>query len=166
MIESRKVNDMPEKVFIGDDGKVTFICPECKRSKTTHASNYKHSETAVKVNCKCACGHAYSVLLERRKYIRKNLNLRGIYYLMTRDERGMMTVIDMSRSGMKIRLEVERSLALGERLALEFRLDDKEKSLIRREVFIRSVKGALVGVEFCHPEHYDKLGHYIAWQFS
>lgn len=154
---------MSLKVFINDKNMATFICPKCEKSKTTNVSKYKQTETSVRVNCKCPCGHSYSVLLERRKHTRKKISLIGTYSLVSSGDRGQMTVIDISRTGLRIRLSVKREFELGEKLKLEFTLNDQHRSLIRREVYVRSLKDQFIGVEFCQMEHYDQLGSYLAW---
>ncbi len=77
-----------------------------------------------------------------------------------------MIVVDLSRTGLGIELSVEQKFDIGEKLFLEFRLDDKQNSLIEREVVVRSIKGKLVGVEFSRLDHHDQLGPYIAWQLD
>ncbi len=156
---------MAGKVFINEKNMATFICPECQKAKTTNVAKYKHIETAIKVNCKCPCGHKYKVLLERRKFNRKELNLPGKYICLKNDDRGLMTVADISRTGLGLRLNVERKFDKGEKLLLEFNLDDRERSFIKREVYVRSVNGLAVGCEFCRHDHqHDALGPYLAWQ--
>ncbi len=157
---------MSLKVFINDKNMATFICPKCEKSKTSNVAKYKQTETSVRVNCKCPCGHSYSVLLERRKHTRKPISLLGTYSCVNSGDRGQMTVVDISRTGLKIRLSVKRELELGEKLNLEFTLDDQNQSTIKREVYVRSLKDQFVGVEFCKMEHYDQLGPYLAWNLG
>lgn len=157
---------MTQKVFISNEDKATFICPECKRSKTTSVSKYKAWETAVRVNCKCPCGHTYSVLLERRKHVRKPLNLPGTYQLLNKNNRGRMKVVDMSRSGLRLEVFYPKDFAPGDRVRLTFNLDDPDQTTIIKEVHVRSVKNNFIGVEFISFEHYDKLGPYILYRIE
>ena len=157
---------MSQKAFIAKDNTATFVCPECQKSKTADVSKYKHIETAVRVKFKCPCGHSYSVLLERRKHIRKHLNLSGIFINKKNSERGNMTVTDLSRSGLRLKLNFSQDLKPGDKLDLEFTLDDKLRSLVKKEVVVRSVNDLSVGVEFIHSEHFDKLGPYLLFHFD
>ncbi len=137
---------MTAKVLMNEKNMATFICPKCNKVKAANVSKYKDIETAVKIKCSCPCGHSYSVILERRKHNRKQLNLIGNYVSLKDNNRGTMIVVDLSRTGLGIELSVEQKLDIGEKLFLEFRLDDKQNSKIEREVDVRSIKGTLVGV--------------------
>jgi len=111
-------------------------------------------------------------MLERRKFYRKDTNLPGAYFYKKtnlpgtythegRNDRGLMTVINISRSGLKIRLNVPRNFIPGDRLLVEFNLDDRERSPIKKSVIVRNVQEKFVGVEFAAIEHFDKLGAYL-----
>lgn len=154
---------MSQKVFINVDDTATFKCPQCERTKTADVSEYKTSRSAVRVNCKCPCGHAYTVLLERRKYIRKNLNLNGIYHNLGNDIRGRLKIMDMSRSGLRLEVSDPTDFKSGDCLKLTFKLSDKEQTTITREVYVRTIKDKYIGVEFESIDHYDKLGAFILY---
>jgi len=157
---------MLQKVFIANDNTATFVCPECQKSKTANVSKYKDIEKAVRVNFKCPCGHSYSVLLERRKHIRKHLNLSGTFVNKNTSDQGNMTITDLSRSGLRIKLNFPQKLEPGDKLDLEFTLDDKLRSVVKKEVIVRSVKDLSIGVEFVYSEHFDKLGPYLLFNFD
>jgi hypothetical protein len=157
---------MPIKIFIANDDTAAFICPECQKSKTVNVTKYKNIQTAVRVKCKCPCGHSYSVLLERRKNIRKNINLIGSFLYEKSGEKGNMLVTDLSRSGLRIKLSNPIDIQVGEKLSLEFTLDDKERSLIHKKVVVKSVQGNSLGVKFLQEDHFDKLGPYLLFNFD
>jgi predicted RNA-binding Zn-ribbon protein involved in translation (DUF1610 family) len=157
---------MSQKAFIAKDNTATFVCPECQKSKTADVSKYKHIEKAVRVKFKCPCGHSYSVLLERRKHIRKHLNLSGMFINKRNSKKGNITITDLSRSGLRLKLNFSQDLKPGDKLDLEFTLDDKVRSLVKKEVVVRSVNDLSVGVEFIHSEHFDKLGPYLLFHFD
>ncbi len=156
-----------KKVFITASNMATFVCPKCQHSRTKNVSQYKDIQTAVKVKCKCPCGNIYHVLLERRKDLRKTLNLPGTYHGITDESlRGTMVVKDLSRSGMNLQLNVKKAFEVSDKLQVEFNLDDNQRSLIRKEVVIRSVRGFNIGVEFTTTDHYDALGPYLLYNFN
>jgi c-di-GMP-binding flagellar brake protein YcgR len=157
---------MTAKVLINEQNMSTFICPKCNKAKTANVSKFKDIKKAVKIKCNCPCGHSYSVILERRKYNRKQLNLVGAYTSLKDNNRGSMIVVDLSRIGLGMELGIEHKFDIGEKISLDFRLDDKQESLIEREVVVRSIKGNFVGVEFCRHDHHDQLGPYIAWRID
>jgi hypothetical protein len=142
---------MNKKVSITDSNKATFVCPKCEQTKTVDVTKFVYTDNAVKVHSKCSCGHKWTSLLERRKEFRKMVNLPGSYDYIKDDmvvARGRMKVIDLSFSGIKIKLNIERNLQMGETLNLEFHLDDNKRTLIQKRVQIRSVRGLSIGTTF------------------
>jgi hypothetical protein len=160
-----KFAEMTEKVFITADNKATFACPNCEKTKTVDISQYKNFNKAIRIKLKCSCGHSHTVFLERRKHYRKETNFPGEYIQIGSGEKkgsGMMTVKNLSRSGMKIQLNVTPNLKVGDRLMVLFHLDDKNKSLIRKETIVRNINDSFIGVQFCRVDEYDKiLGFYL-----
>jgi len=157
---------MTEKVFIGSNDTAIFKCPVCKKSKTANVSSYKSMQTAVHVKCKCPCGHTYSALLERRKHIRKDLHLSGRYMNKNGGDRGTMEILDLSRSGLRMKIDADTEIKIGDILKLQFTLDDKQNSEVTKEVIVRSISGHSLGTEFLSLEHYDKLGSYLLFDFA
>lgn len=165
---------MAQKVFITNNNLATFICPQCEKTRTVDVSKYKNLAQAAKVKVKCSCGHAYSVELDKRKHYRRETSLTGVYIHIVSSlgtdfseevGKGIMTVQDLSRSGLRFKLNVAPTFAVGDKLLLEFRLDDKKRSLIKKEVSIRSIKGLIIGTEFTHLDPSDSsdraIGFYL-----
>ncbi|RJP75490.1 MAG: PilZ domain-containing protein [Desulfobacteraceae bacterium] len=160
------VTEMTEKVFIGSNDMATFKCPECMRTKTASVSRFRNIRKAVHVKCKCPCGHTYSALLERRKHIRKDTHFAGIFIHENGVDRGTMDILDLSRSGLKIKTNFKTDVKVGDKMKLEFILDDKQHSKVSKEVIVRSINGLYLGTEFVSLEHYDKLGSYLLFDFG
>jgi len=132
---------MNEKVYISSKQMATFICPQCKRSKTVSVARYA-----------------------RRKYRRQtNLPARYIHLIDGRKVgQGVATVRDLSAGGMKLRFSSPPQLAVGDLLQVEFRLDDANRSPISKKVIIRNISGDQAGTEFALTEACDKaLGFYL-----
>jgi hypothetical protein len=142
---------MVKRVPITDSNKATFICPKCKTMKTVDVSKFAHTDGVVKIKSKCSCGHRWISEFEKRKQYRKRVNFAGTYdYIKDGKvvDRGGMTVVDLSNGGVKVKLNVERDLQAGAHLDLEFHLDDKNGTLIKKRVKIRSVSGVYLGTTF------------------
>jgi len=159
---------MTEKVFLNDNKMATFVCQECGKSRTADVSGYIQRDRAIKLKVKCECGHSYSAFLERRQEFRKMANLSGeyIYSLPSgKVEKGEMTVKDVSRAGLRIKVDVMPHFKIGTTFTVEFRLDDKSKTLIRKDVIVRNMSDYSIGAEFCSislSDSYDKaLGFYL-----
>jgi hypothetical protein len=76
--------------------------------------------------------------------------------------KGSMRVVDISSTGLKLKLSVERNFEIGETLRVEFELDDKRHTPINKRVIVRNVKRNLVGTAFAPNEGEDpSLGFYL-----
>jgi hypothetical protein len=140
---------MPEqKVFINNDNMATFVCPKCKKATTADVHEYKDINKAVRIQHTCACGHSHTVLLERRQFYRKYVSIPGFYTIDGEDVKRPMTVKDLSRSGLKLKIEEEANLKIGDKLNVEFQLDNPQKTLIKKEVRVKTVMGLNVGTAF------------------
>jgi c-di-GMP-binding flagellar brake protein YcgR len=127
-----------------------------------NVARYIPVETAVNVNCKCKCGNTFKVSLERRRFFRKGINLNGQCYYMNSDGTFFgVTVKDISRSGLKLMMNAEHNISIGENLKVTFILDDRPETKIHRNITVRAINGKYVGAQFPSSEHYDKLGQYL-----
>ncbi len=144
---------MPEKVFVTENNTATFICPNCSFSKTADVSKYKDINEEIRIKLKCKCRHTFSVSLERRASFRKDVELGGTFTHRSSKgviEKGSLFVNNISRNGVKFKVKVEPRFREGDNILLEFQLDDKHQSLIKKEVVIRSIhNGIIIGSEFC-----------------
>lgn len=89
------------------------------------------------------------------------INLPGIFHKIDDGNRGKIIVINMSRMGIQFKLNVPQSFKKGTRLILEFTLDDKLESEVRKDVIVHAEKDLYVNAEFKIKNHYDKLGPYL-----
>ncbi len=153
---------MATKVFVSSNGIATFVCPKCGKIVRKNMSKYTSINKAVRIKCKCSCNHIYSAILERRKAIRKQHVLQGTYF-RNKGDQGSFFVKDISNSGIKMEIPLKPSIKIGEKMRIEFILDDVTNSVIRREVVVRNVFDSCVGVEFISKEHYDKFGSYLLY---
>jgi hypothetical protein len=156
---------MMEKVYITSKQMATFICPKCQNSKTVDVSQYASLDKIVKVNVKCPCGYAYTSILEKRKKHRRETNLHGSYIRIVNGKAaggGLMTVRDLSITGMKLQINEDHGCVAGDVIKVEFHLDDTQRSLIRKKVIIRNINGKEFGTELAPTEALDKaLGFYL-----
>jgi urease gamma subunit len=158
---------MVERVYPTESNKATFICPKCKNTKTVDVSKFANIASTVKVNSRCSCGHQWTSVLEKRKQYRKKVNLQGTYALIsdgfiTDRDRGGMAVTDLSAGGVKLKLNIKRNLQIGDRLNIEFRLDDGKRTIIKKDVVIRNISGIYIGAAFKSTDPYDPvMGFYL-----
>jgi len=122
--------------------------------ESVDASMYKETDDAVGVTYKCTCGYTYNLLLEKRKYYRKETRLPGTYFFGKGEK--PMTVKDLSLTGLKFEVENEPDFMVGDKLFVEFHLDDTQKTQIKKQVIIKIISGLSIGAEFCPEKGSDK----------
>ncbi len=154
---------MSEKIKLVD-GKAKFICPVCFKAKSLDMSEHKDTATPVKVNCKCTCGHAFTVLLDKRQYKRTKVTLPGVYIRYIEDKevnRKTMTVVDLSPFGLKFMLHEKHNIQPSDRLEVIFNLNDPQETQITRKMVVKYVKNLDVGAEFFSKDQHDEICLYL-----
>ena len=160
---------MLQKAYITSNHMITFVCPKCQHPRVVSIADHTELEKADKVRVTCKrCNHKYRVAIERRAQYRKTVNLPGTYTHVVNGQmrgKGYMTVVDLSRTGLKIKLNEIEGFSIGDKLVIEFNLDDAKHSLIKKEVKIMKIDKTELGVAFysMHPSNpSDKaLGFYM-----
>jgi len=155
---------MALKVFMNKKKMATFTCPECDKIRQMDVSKYYKINKPIKLKYTCTCKHKFSVILERRQHVRKKISLKG--HIIGNLKKIPILVLDISRFGLKIKLIEKFEVTVGEKIRIEFTLDDREQSKIYKGVIVRSVFSGEIGVEFDSSDHYDKLGTYLLFHFS
>jgi c-di-GMP-binding flagellar brake protein YcgR len=156
---------MVEKVYIARNNMATFVCPSCENTTTVDVTKYIKMDKKVRVNIRCRCGHSFVSELEKRKKYRKRVNLPGTYTYSGpghRTDKGIMTVRDISSTGLKLRLNVKRNFEIGEKMVVEFNLDDRRRTPISKKVIVKNIVQNYIGVAFS-PNEPDTpaLGFYL-----
>ncbi len=95
----------------------------------------------------------------------ERLELKGSYFDLSDHYRGTMTVVNMSLSHVILKLAEQQIIPYGTDLEIEFILDDKPKSLIKKDVKVLAPVGGYLKCSFVKPEHYDRLGPYLHFNF-
>ena len=138
--------------------KPTFECPACKKSKQEDVSKFTALNKAIRLKARCSCGNAYSVFLERRRHVRKQVDFPGTYTLLQTSSprtEGVLRIKDLSRYGVKLKFNSAPDFNIGDHLTIEFNLDDAKHSLITKEVIVRKIMDTSVGVEFATVDSAD-----------
>lgn len=153
---------MPKSIPIREENQATFACPKCGRSKTVDIGDFLDLTGMVKVRYKFSCARASSIgrkggakplcssgtaILERRRYRRKTVSLRGAIRTGTGEKE--VTLLDISKAGVRFSLSRQETLRTGERLDLTFHLDNRSRTRLRKEILVREVRGLFVGSEYC-----------------
>ena len=152
------------RIFINDRGEGTFVCPACNKGVIKDLSQFSEIQKAVRLKCKCSCGNAYRVLLERRHHYRKPVSLVGMYFFQGGKGapiKGLIKIRDISQSGIQFLVNSMPEFQVGDNLTIEFTLDDEERSQIREAGIVQRIQSNIVGLDFKTTDHYGKLGRYL-----
>jgi hypothetical protein len=160
---------MTVKAYINRDQTATFICPQCHKPGLKDVRKYIQRNKYTKLKVTCKCGHQYEAELEKRKKFRRRTNLDGIYKyaIKTPDNKisegaCKMTVTNLSFTGLRVKVHAPPRFAVGDKLTVEFKLDDIRQSLVRKDVLVQNVNGFSAGMEFVFNDPYDSsLGFYL-----
>lgn len=138
----------PKKAFINRKNQATFVCPSCGDAKVVDVTKFLAIKKPVRFKRKCRCGQITPFLLERRQFYRKQVDIEGTCRVRKSNDQIPVRIQDLSRSGLKIDLVTDYPIEIGDRLFAEFRLDNKQRTLIQREVVVRKIEGQSLGTEF------------------
>lgn len=153
---------MRQTIYVDSLDTARFTCPECNQEKTMQLSEYNLKKYRTHVNCTCRCGCTYGVILEKSPDSAQKTSLKGRF--VSRGVHrcsGTMKIEKLNSKGIMLRTNLEQDILPGLKLFLEFTLDDKKKSIIKKEVVVRAKKGKYLSAEFTTEEHYDSLGPYL-----
>lgn len=156
---------MIEKVFITSQNTAKFVCPNCQKSRVADVSKYSNLNKEIKIRVKCLCGNKFTVLLERRKQYRKETNISGsfIHYIDSKATgRGLITICDLSLTGLKFKVDYEHLFSVDDVLEVRFLLDNPQRTLMHKKVIVKNINMPYVGSGFPIMEREDKeLGCYL-----
>jgi PilZ domain-containing protein len=156
---------MDEKAYITSDNTAIFACAACNRQHIVDVSKYLDLPEKTRMRLTCKCGHSWTTMLEKRRHYRKDVSFPGRYIFRTEGKptfEGNMTVVDISRRGLKVTLHDKRDFQAGDWLEVEFRLDNKPRTLVKRMTIIKSAFGLKLGLAFPEHKHEDPdIGFYM-----
>ena len=139
---------------------VTFTCLRCSQAGSVNIPEDFHRNNSMKIECQCECGYQFKREVERRRHNRKVVKLSGWYNYSNEIQlepgvvagtfvgKGKMTVMDLSVSGVKVKLKKKEDLKINDRLQVEFYLKDYKRTLIRETATIKNIYKKYVGGAF------------------
>ncbi|MDI6795876.1 MAG: PilZ domain-containing protein [Desulfatibacillaceae bacterium] len=150
------------KAYVNPDFTALLVCPHCGMSRSTNVEKYAENKDPLRVKCRCAV--IYGVNLEFRRQYRKKTNLPGRYTIMGPPNRiGPMIVVNVSMGGIGFVTKGINPLKVGDKVEVDFKLDDVNQSQVKRNAVVRVVDESFVGVQFTGQSGvYDAaLGFYL-----
>lgn len=159
--EYRSLSEEPKKIFVSEDGMATIICPNCGQTKQVSVADYIDTHKSIKVRCKCE--QKFKVDLEFRQQHRKKTNLNGIYDIASETGGGRAEIKDVSLSGIGFTVSGVHNVRVGQKIQIEFMLDDSKQTKLNKTAVVRSVSDNRIGCEFQKENAFEKdLGFYLS----
>lgn len=150
------------RCFVREDNTTTIICPACNEAKTISVAAYKHKKHSIKVRCRCK--EIFTIQLDFRTVYRKPTNLPGKYTnLSSADNESFdIVVTNVSKGGMGFIAPFPQYIKIGQKLSVEFQLNDKQRTILTKTVIVKNVKKEHIGCEFDANQAFEKaLGFFL-----
>lgn len=148
------------KIFVDNNNRATVICPACGHSKQFDVTKFRNLNKTLRSRCKC--GQSFFCTLEFRQYYRKKTKLRGHFTFLGDSVQHEIFVNNVSRKGIYFSMPSVCDIKIGDMLKVTFTLDDTNKTVIRKQVEVKSVHDRLIGCCFTDQQWYEKeLGFYL-----
>lgn len=147
---------------VDSDGTAAITCPVCSNQKRTSVATFKHKKHVLKVSCSCKT--VFRVLLNYRRHYRKAVNLSGTYTTLYQYDKtkGLAQITNVSTGGVQYRVVGLNKLHPGSIIDLDFQLDDRQCSPIKKQALVRYTHDNIVGCEFVDKGESDKaLAFYL-----
>ena len=153
-------------VYVRPDDTAVIACHNCGFQKNLPVGLYKESKTK-KLKIKCGCKNVFAVVLEFRQYFRKDTNLNGTFINHSqKNKRGPIIVKNLSMIGMGFVSREKTKFTLGDEITVLFRLDDTEKTMIKRKVIVKNTHEDYVGCEIKKTSKYLRDGDFAVYLMS
>ncbi len=140
-----------EVVSVTNDNRVRLICPACNRHWEADADLVSTKANGVRFTARCDCGHSWNCRIEKRKNFRRAVSLPGSYKYVHQNgvpHTGKLEVLDISIKGMKIQLDRDCQLKVGERVEVVYQMDNAAQKTRQQQIEIRNVNGTVIGAMF------------------
>ena len=142
------------KIFVDNNNRATVICHSCGHSKQFDVTKFRNLNKTLR--CRCKCGKSFFCTLEFRQYFRKKTKLRGHFTFLKDCFKHKIFVNDLSHKGINFSMLSVCDIKIGDMLEVTFTLDDTNKTVIRKQVEVKSVRAQIIGGCFTDTQSYDK----------
>lgn len=149
-------------VHVRDNNTATLICPHCGEVRHINADTFQHGRHLMTVRCRCQ--QTYTLLLNFRRHFRKQTNLQGTYQIVSNGAvgGGIIEIKNISRGGLGFTVSGLHRIEKGQELEIVFQLDDKNKTVLKKRVIVKSVAQNCIGCQFIANTEMEKaLGFFL-----
>jgi hypothetical protein len=151
-----------EKVFVDEDFDGIVTCPQCEKRKRANFSAFRGSRSRM-LKVKCTCESYFQISIDFRRSYRKKTDFAGVYTTLSyKKDKGEMHILNLSANGIGFTTTHASVLSVGDKIRMQFTLDDQKQSHIEKEGVVKNVNGNYVGCEFTDLSQHEKtLGFYL-----
>ena len=149
-------------VHVRENNTATLICPACGAIKPIATDSFRHGRHTLSVRCRCQ--HEFTVLLDFRRNYRKQTSLPGTYEIVSEGGvgGGIIHVNNISRGGVGFTVSGIHRIEQDQELQIEFQLNDKNRTVLKKQAVVVSVRQNTIGCAFnCNVEMEKALGFYL-----
>lgn len=149
-------------VHVRENDTATLICPACGAIKPIATDSFRHGRHTLSVRCRCQ--HEFTVLLDFRRNYRKQTSLPGTYEIVSEGGvgGGIIHVNNISRGGVGFTVSGIHRIEQDQELQIEFQLNDKNRTVLKKQALVISVRQNTIGCAFkCNVEMEKALGFYL-----
>lgn len=156
----KKLSTETNRAFVSEDGIAFITCPYCNLTKQVSVADLIGKTSKVKVRCRCK--QTFTFEFEFRQSHRKKTNLNGIYEVLSGKGGGRATIEDLSEHGLGFLTSGRNRVQVGQKIMINFSLDDQPQTMLKKRAVIRSVSDNRVGCEFTRGQATEKdFGFYL-----
>jgi hypothetical protein len=149
-----------KKVYVDENNQARIICPKCGFEKNVDATKFRNTKNMVKGECKCK--ETFQFALEYRKHYRKNVRLPGEYIIQKNRKKGEIIIRELSLTGIRFESLKPNQISKNDILEVEFKLDNPQRSEIRKLTKVIWINDRIVGANFNETDLYNQaLGFYL-----
>ena len=151
-----------EKVYVNEDFDGIVVCPQCEKRKRANFSAFRERRSKT-LKVKCTCETHFQISIDFRRSYRKKTDFSGVYTRLSyKKDQGDIHILNLSAHGIGFRTTNLSVLSVGDKIRMQFTLDDQRQSEIAIEGIVRNVDGNYVGCEFTDlSQHESTLGFYL-----
>jgi len=150
----------PQRVYAAENGQAVIVCARCTEHTPIDARPYLDSHKSLKVRCRC--GNKFPIVFNTRNFYRKEVHLPGQYAKSFGDVPDLLTIEDMSYTGIKFKTGMSHKIEVDDVLTIEFRLDNRRRTRIVKTARVMHVMGGTIGAEFRERQAYStELTYYL-----
>ena len=113
---------------------------------------------------RCRCQQVFTVLLDFRRHYRKQTSLPGTYEILSEGGvgGGIIHINNISRGGVGFTVSGMHRIEKDQVLHLEFQLNDKKKTALKKRVQVKSVLQNAIGCQFVGADPMERaLGFFL-----